>query len=284
MQRLADFETKDRGISDFPVALYEVDERHPEFNMRFHWHPEVEIIYVEKGRFPLMINESVQILQEGDIAYLPAMTLHGGNPDSGCIYTCIVFLPEHLTHGFHYRDLSPLLCSQIEVCSFYPKRQDPNLSKIVCRMRELLRQPELISNRVEIFGLLLQFYAVLSRRIGTPKEKSASPVSTMHRVSLSLHYMENHYAEKITLADLAAAAEVTPKYLCRIFTMMTGKTPIIFLNEYRIDCACRLLRESDTPLLDVALQSGFDDQSYFTKLFRRQTGTTPRAYRLQFRG
>ena len=282
MQRLADFENKDRGTSDFPFALYEVDGRHPEFNMKFHWHPEVEIIYIVSGRFSLMINESVQVLNAGDVAYVPAMTLHGGNPDEGCVYTCIVFSSEFLIRGFTYRDLSPFFLAQVELRHFYPKARDPRLGDIAGRLCELLRFPESVSNRVEIFGLLLQFYAFLSR-VNVSEEKSASPTPAIHRVSFALKYIEEHYPEKITLGDLATAAKVTPKYLCRLFTTLTGKAPIIFLNEYRIDRACHLLRETDLSLLEIAMQTGFEDQSYFTKLFKRQTSTTPRAYRLRFR-
>lgn len=281
MHRLADCEYKERGSSDFPCVLYRVYDGHADFDMKFHWHSEVEIIFVREGTFTLMLNEEAETLHAGDVAYVPAMIVHGGTPDKGCKYDCVVFAPEFVTRSFFYQDLAPFFVVQSELRYFYPEENFPVLGDTVRRICELLEYPDGKANRLEIFGLLLQFFAVISRA-DIPSRRVSEVSSSVGRLSAAVQFIRENYARHVTLSEIAEACHVSPKYLCRIFNSLTGKTPIVFLNEYRIDRASELLRRTELPILDVAMKSGFDDQSYFTKLFRRQTSFTPRAYRIAF--
>jgi AraC family transcriptional regulator len=85
--------------------------------------------------------------------------------------------------------------------------------------------------------------------------------------------------EALTLADLAAEARVHPGYLTCAFRRHFGCTVGEYLRRQRVTLACRHLAGSDTPLADVALLTGFADQSHFTRTFKRQLGLTPAAYR-----
>jgi AraC family transcriptional regulator len=82
-----------------------------------------------------------------------------------------------------------------------------------------------------------------------------------------------------TLAGLAAEAGVHPGYLAAAFRRHFGCTPGGYVRRQRVALTCRHLSDSDTPLADVALLAGFADQSHFTRVFKRQTGLTPAAYR-----
>jgi len=96
-----------------------------------------------------------------------------------------------------------------------------------------------------------------------------------------LAYLESHYAEPIAREDAARAAHVSPSLLSHVLKQTTSRGFSDHLNQIRVDRASELLRRTDMSLLAVALEVGFSDQSYFTKIFRRLTGITPRAYRLQ---
>ena len=84
----------------------------------------------------------------------------------------------------------------------------------------------------------------------------------------------------ITLNQLAEMVYLSPSYLSRIFTKETGNSFNDYLNAVRINKAKSLLKYNDLRVADVANAVGFDDQSYFTKVFRRITGVTPVKYRL----
>lgn len=97
-------------------------------------------------------------------------------------------------------------------------------------------------------------------------------------------YIREHYAQHITLADLAAAAGYSPNYFHHIFTLVMGITPAHYLLEERIRQAKLLLLQPDLPLSNVAYDCGFSSQSHFTHQFRKMTGITPAQYRRQYMG
>ena len=86
----------------------------------------------------------------------------------------------------------------------------------------------------------------------------------------------NTNPQRVSLAD---AAGLSAKYLCRIFSQLTGKSPVEYLNEYRIERACAMLSDTELSILDIGYSCGFNDQSYFIKTFKKQKGMTPGAYR-----
>ena len=87
-------------------------------------------------------------------------------------------------------------------------------------------------------------------------------------------------AGALTLAELEAAeAALEPKYFCRVFRQITGRTPINYLNYYRVECAAELLCTTQGSITDIALECGFGDVSYFSRMFRRYKGQTPGQYR-----
>ena len=107
-----------------------------------------------------------------------------------------------------------------------------------------------------------------------------SDVRHAHALHLCMQYIEVHYYEKVTLNQLAEMVYLSPSYLSRIFTKETGNSFNDYLNAVRINKAKSLLKYNDLRVADVANAVGFDDQSYFTKVFRRITGVTPVKYRL----
>ena len=97
----------------------------------------------------------------------------------------------------------------------------------------------------------------------------------------ALDFMERHCAENITRDDAARAAHLSPSHFSYLMRRESGVTFTDMLNRLRIDRAAELLRHSDKSLLLISLECGFEDQSYFTKVFRRYRGCTPRGFRTQ---
>lgn len=93
-----------------------------------------------------------------------------------------------------------------------------------------------------------------------------------------LNYIELHYADKITLNNLAKIAGMSPKYFCHFFFEMTGHTPIDYVNYYRIERACYQLVNTEDSITDIALSCGFNDVSYFIRIFKKYKGKSPKQY------
>ena len=95
----------------------------------------------------------------------------------------------------------------------------------------------------------------------------------------SVQYISTHYAERLTLEDMAQRVYLSPAYFSRVFKQETGETFTAYLNRVRIDHSRALLRRKDLRLVDIALMVGFEDQSYFTKVFKKVVGISPLRYR-----
>ena len=92
-------------------------------------------------------------------------------------------------------------------------------------------------------------------------------------------YIRAHYAEKITLDNVAREVYLSPTYFSRIFRQETGVTFNAYLNAVRIEQSKKLLNDPSVRLIDISLMVGFDNQSYFTKVFKKITGLSPLQYR-----
>jgi len=95
----------------------------------------------------------------------------------------------------------------------------------------------------------------------------------------SVHYVNTHYAEHISLEDLARRVYLSPSYFGKVFKEETGETFVAFLNRVRIEHSKELLRRKHVRLADIAQMVGFEEQSYFCRVFKKLVGVTPTHYR-----
>ncbi len=267
---------------DFPAAYYWVDERHPRYHMMLHWHPETEILRVRQGRLWLELDGEGFWMQAGDTVTINGGVCHRGEPD-GAAYECMVFdLEAFLSHN-------PVAARQVRsafsrTVRFVPRiprgaeEIDGILNGLFFAMREQRVKYELF-----VQGYLLQWLGVVLREHlyeEVPRQASYGH-SQQQALKNAVSFIEQHFAGEITLAQLAHAAGMERKYFCSFFRQMTRQTPIEYLNGYRIALAKERLLTEDAPVAQIALECGFNDSSYFTRLFHRTVGVTPRSYRQQ---
>jgi AraC family transcriptional regulator len=87
------------------------------------------------------------------------------------------------------------------------------------------------------------------------------------------------FHEPLRMGDLAREAGVHPVHLARVFRKFENRTPGEYQQRLQVRAACELLQDAEWPLAVIAAECGFADQSHFTRLFRRMTGTTPAQFR-----
>ncbi len=95
----------------------------------------------------------------------------------------------------------------------------------------------------------------------------------------SISYIRRNYMKKITLEEVASAVYLSPNYFSKIFKDETGSNFITYLNQYRITVSKRLLMDDSIDLIDISSLVGYEDQSYFSKNFKKLTGITPGKFR-----
>ena len=98
-------------------------------------------------------------------------------------------------------------------------------------------------------------------------------------VRRAMAYLHEHYTESLTRRAIAEHVGLDEDYLTYCFRQELGMTPITYLNRYRVNQARHLLKQTDKSVTAIALEVGFSDSSYFSRIFKRETGMAPDAYR-----
>ena len=101
-------------------------------------------------------------------------------------------------------------------------------------------------------------------------------------MKLILKYVENNYMNKITIEDMATEVGLSQSHFMKYFKQTMGASFIDYLNEYRLTMASRLLLSSESSILDIAAEVGFDNLSYFNRIFKKRFELTPSAYRKKY--
>lgn len=122
---------------------------------------------------------------------------------------------------------------------------------------------------------------LLSEAMGQMMEEAFRDNHMRHRqvVHSTIQYIQLNYQKKISLNDIAAYVSVSSSYLCRLFKREVGQSVMGFLTQLRIDKSKELLLSTDRDIVEIAMECGFEDQSYYTKVFKRLSDCTPHQYR-----
>ncbi len=279
MNYLAYHERKVRGTFDFPIEYHYVDRAHPRYQMPFHWHMEHELILVRSGSFTLSLDSGTHTLSAGDSALIPDGVIHGGVPHD-CVYECVVFDFARFVqeNAIGRGALGVLLAEAAQHAQHFTRDSEPCrlVSALFVAMARETTGYEFITT-----GLMWQLMGLLvGHEVASPHAPERGQEKRAEQMKCALRRIRREYAEPLTLDDLASEADMAPKYFCRVFRQITGRTPIEYLNYYRVECAGERLRTTDEPITDIALSCGFNDLSYFTKTFRKFKGVSARQYRI----
>lgn len=272
-------EHKKHGTFDFPIEFYHVTPSHPRYQMSYHWHMEFEIIRIIRGELLVTLDEQEITTCAGDLLFVRDAILHGGIP-SDCIYECIVFdLAALMTNtAVCHKQIQNILNHTFIIHNLFPASND-EIHQIVNTLFDTMRGKHL-GFELTILGCFYQFFGcILKQKYYI--ETDSEPTSNSKRIlqlKKALELIETSYASCLTLEDLAREAGMNAKYFCRFFQEMTHRTPINYLNHYRVERACFELITSDQTITEVAMNCGFNDLSYFVKTFKKYKGITPKKY------
>lgn len=276
-------EKRIHGEEGLPVSMYAQTPGSLRYHMNCHWHPEHEIIYVQKGRMELRLGlgEEFLLLSRGDVAFVPGGTLHSAVPFD-CDYVCFVLDPLRMLPA---EDSCMKILQRIGEGRYQVERlvsrEHPEFSSLCEVLWQTMTAREegfaffVKGYILQFFGYLIQYHLYQKQELPlTGEEKS---VGHMKRV---LDHIRKNYSHEISLGELASLSHMSPNYFCRYFKRMTGQTPIEYLITYRLEAACYALRNTDLTVTDIAFACGFNDVSHFVKSFRRAYGTPPKSYRM----
>ena len=242
---------------------------------RFH-----EIFCITEGRCSVLIGRRIYRLQAGDMAVIPARTLHKTDYLSDGPHTkFVVSLTKETAaeiDGFLGEQLTPM-CLQAGSVTLPTQRREAIYLLLGRMLYEQENQPPHAHSVAkaclcELLTSLLRYRAQEAEHDGTPDEG----MERIHRVT---GYLYEHLGEEITLPHLAAHFAVSPSHLSRTFKQATGFGLREYLVNLRIQRACELLLSTTLSITDIADKCGFNDSNYFGDAFRKAIGVSPRNYR-----
>ena len=274
-------ELKQHGTEDFPIELYHIDKSHTRYEMSSHWHSEVEIIRILKGTLDIRLNNKTHIANTGDSIFINSETVHGAQPHD-CVYECLDFnLGFFPASDNSSRYFIESLQNHEYVIKEFISDENESFSNAVNSVFEAMKNKssgykfKVIAGLYNLFGIVIDehlYYPVS----GAPSISADKNVAKLKNV---LSFIRNNYDTPITLHDMAKAAGMSPKYFCYFFKDLTTKTPVEYLNVYRIEKASHKLINSDASVTETAFSCGFNDLSYFIKTFKAIKGITPAKFR-----
>lgn len=280
--RHTDFiEKKRHGSPGFPIEYYLIDASSPQYVMQPHWHKEFEIIRVLEGTFTVHLNSQQYNLKSGDVLLVEGGCLHTGEPQSS-VYECLVFDPAMLKRQQNdatEKYLLPIIKTQIQLKNAID-RNDTEITIAIDLLFTSIRQQETYFE-LTVYGALFRVLALLYTKQYITSAKKLPHSTRAQTMTTLIDWIERNFAEQITLEQLSAIAELSPKYLCRVFKEYTSKTLIQYINELRIENACFEMAYKGKSITQAAYDSGFNELSYFCKIFKQHKGITPKEYRLQ---
>lgn len=273
-------EHRKQGTFNFPIALYHQTPYSPRYYMPYHWHSHYEIIRIVSGSFHLTLNSHTRTYHEGDVIFITDGMLHGGSPeDHSCVYDCIVFDLHILLKENHAcaKTIHDITNHKIIVHTLI-SGSSPMILPITDQLIDALSGKQTGYEFMTQGSLYQLFGIVLKEHLYEENNSTLADLNRLNSVKNVLAYISENYYNNITLDDLAKTAGMNPKYFCRYFRSMTERTPIDYLNYYRIECACEMLSTKNISIKEAAISCGFNDESYFIKTFHKYKGITPKQF------
>ena len=270
----------------FPIACYAEDLAF--YSVAWHWHEEFEFILAALGPIHVDVNKTRLTLQTGQGVFVNSGALHAVEPaESRALLHSGVFHPR-LVGGvdtvFWQKLVRPLL--QPGTPAFFLLDQAvPWQKQVLLCLQEAWKgvadEPFDYENRVR-YHLTAALRLLITQCVGGKVKVSEQEQIASERMKQMLRYVEDHFAEEVTVAKIADSVALSESACLRSFRQFLGITPIQYLKQFRVEKAAELLRSTRLKTGEIGLECGFSDGSYFIRTFREIKHCTPREYRTLF--
>ena len=275
-------ENKPHGTKDDPFSTYHIENAGRSFQIPVHWHDEFEIIYVRSGFLTVSISGESYIGKTGEAFVVSPGNLHLMGAQTGTVdYYTFLFplkyisfrtddmldekLLEPLNSGHlmicpRVKDTAKELCEQL--IEIYEAKNDESESKITTQVRTKI--------------ILLQFILEMWKK-GFVIENDTNGRNTVEKEMVS--YIQQNFTGKISLREFGEQFHLSEKYISRYFKEHFHITLSQYVTYLRLEHAKQLLQDTDIPVTDVAMQSGYQNVSYFIRSFQKAYAVSPLKYR-----
>ncbi len=282
---------KDYGTLDYPVNARYLDLHKSYLNwIRWHWHEEMEILIVDQGAAEVSTDDDTYLIKPGQGLIINQNVIHciHSQDKKQCTFHSLVFHPDYIFgHKSNYLQAQYLLPMQnYELFKvFFLDASAPWHERMLQMLSEVIEvnMTKNFGYEIATKGYLCHFWAELLRQLPHSETHLSSRVSQdEQRVKEAMLYIRTHHAEPLTLQEIADSIHVSKSECCRCFSRTLQMSPFEYLMKYRIYESTRKLMDPEQnfgSIADLALSVGFNNTSYYNKLFKKFLGCTPTHYR-----
>ncbi|MGM0122804.1 hypothetical protein IGI37_000170 [Enterococcus sp. AZ194] len=284
-------EITEHGNSLFPFAVHFTnhDQSHP-IMIHTHWHREMEVLYITSGKMEVIVEGNHFVATEGDILFIPPNLLHGAvnYQQSACSFFAIVFdsffISSHSSDTIQQSYFDPILNYTTQHI-VHATNELENIEQIQQHAAELIesfaiKKPYFeLTLKAHLLLFFQQLYVAKEMLFHFEQNIEQKNDLTSYKCKKILVYLEENYKNPISLDDISTHIGFSREHFCRFFKKNFRLSFFTYLNGMRIKKAEYLLLNTQLKIIDIALESGFEDSNYFTSVFKKETGLTPTAYR-----
>ena len=277
-------ETVRHGNSSYPFAYYPEDIWQFDFHrVDWHWHHELEFLFVAKGTAICLVGTNKIKLHQGCGLFINSSILHRFEAQGSTFVPNIVFSPTLLAPEsslIYEKYISPVINSSIEYQIFNPHTTWQNhVLQLLSQVFALQETDE--NNELCTIQLLFKIWDIMTKHIDL-----ASSSSDLYRfnhkqarLQTMMQYIHDHYTEEITLETIAASASISKSGALHIFQSGIHISPVAYLIQYRLAQAAEQLCTTQKSVSSIAEETGFASSGYFCRKFRQHYHMSPNEYR-----
>ena len=277
-------ETVRHGSSSYPFAYYPEDIWQFDFHrVDWHWHHELEFLFVAKGTAICLVGTNKIELHQGCGLFINSSILHRFETQGSTFVPNIVFSPTLLAPEsslIYEKYISPVINSSIEYQIFNPHTTWQNhVLQLLSQVFALQETDE--NNELCTIQLLFKIWDIMTKHIDL-----ASSSSDLYRfnhkqarLQTMMQYIHDHYTEEITLETIAASASISKSGALHIFQSGIHISPVAYLIQYRLAQAAEQLYTTQKSVSSIAEETGFASSGYFCRKFRQHYHMSPNEYR-----
>ncbi len=253
---------------------------YPNFTMKSHWHDDFEFIVPLSGRLTYNVNGQLVSFGAGEGIFVNSRRLHSAFTDNltECEYYVLLFHPAAIcsVKQFEQMFVQPVIIGSQDY--IHLKNSVPWQAEIIDLVHNIGKKSESKTASLTALGSLYLIWGEVSKHIDL-SSKVVQKNEQLSELKAMLSFIHEHYSEKIMLADIAEAGYVSKRSCGGLFLKYLYKTPIEYLNDYRLQKSIELMKNTNMTILEIFLSCGFSGASYYDDIFRKNFGKSPTEYR-----
>ncbi len=264
MKDISLFEKMDLNNNSFPIKFLDITNC---TSILPHWHEHTEFLFFAHTAEVFCDGKKFNV-KSGDLICANAGEVHSLTSDTATAFYVLIVSPIILS-DVDFKDIT--IENHIQNSNFVHE----SFNKLKDEYAEWQTGSDIAVKGI-VYTLIAHLVKNHSIRSNAASEKQKREIQ---RLNNALNFIDEHYNERITSKMLSEMSYVTESYFCRFFKKATGVTVTDYLNEFRIQKAMYLLKNTNEGILNISEEVGFYDTNYFSRVFKRFTGMTPTQFR-----